>query len=59
VTLRKPAIRHSLEKREHQAGHQESQEKKKSLKVDIKTWEERRGIKTKPLPLKCIFSTDI
>ncbi len=59
VTLRKPAIRHSLEKREYQADHQENQEKKKSLKVDIKTWEERRGIKAKPLPLKCIFSTDI
>ncbi len=59
VTLRKPAIRHSLEKREHQADHQPNHEKKKSLKVDIKTWEERRGLKTKPLPLKCIFSTDI
>jgi hypothetical protein len=59
VTLRKPAIRHSLEKRELQADHQPNHEKKKSLKVDIKTWEERRGIKTKPLPLKCIFSTDI
>jgi hypothetical protein len=59
VTLRKPAIRHSLEKREQQADHQENHEKKKSLKVDIKTWEERRGLKTKPLPLKCIFSTDI
>ncbi len=34
-----------------------------SVKVDIKTWEERRGggkgAKLKPMALKCVFSTDI
>jgi hypothetical protein len=33
--------------------------KSSPLKIDIKTWEERRGAKNKPLPLKCVFSTYI